>query len=188
MVEDHTELRAGIVRFLRDRGLHVLEAGSAHEAIARLAPPPDLVVLDFCLPDGTAFSLLEALSSCAPAPIKIVLSGLATPEDAFRLARYGVHCYLQKPASLAALERAIQSALAERPDLHAILRASVGHAPLRDVQRDVREVMTREALAVARGNRSRAARLLQVSRQAVQQILRRAQRRPDGARRPPETP
>ena len=43
---------------------------------------------------------------------------------------------------------------------------------MREMQRSVRRVMVKEALAQADGNRSGAARLLEVSRQAVQQIVR----------------
>ena len=172
VVEDHPELRTALVRFLRGRGLHVLEASSSREAISRLAPPLDLVLLDFGLPDGPAYPLLEATASASPAPIVIAMSVVATPEDAFRLARFGVHRFLQKPVALADLESAIRAACEEGPDLRPMAQRAVGHASLQDVQRRVRDAMIQEAVALARGNRSRAARLLRVSRQAVQQALR----------------
>jgi DNA-binding NtrC family response regulator len=177
VVEDHRELRALLARFLRERGLHVLEACSAREAMRMLAPPPDLILLDVRLPDGSVFPVLEASASLWPAPIKIALSGAATPEDAFRLARYGVRRYLQKPVSLAALEEAIAAACEEQPDLRPLVQDSVGHVSVRELQRDVRSVMLRQAMAIAKGNRSNTARLLRVSRQAVQQFLRRRVRR-----------
>jgi hypothetical protein len=66
----------------------------------------------------------------------------------------------------------VEAALREVPSLEPLVTALVGRVPMRELQRAVRRVMVREALAQAEGSRSGAARLLEVSRQAVQQAVR----------------
>jgi DNA-binding NtrC family response regulator len=172
VVEDEAALRAGIASFLRLQGLRVATAASAAEAIAQLRGRPDVVVLDVRLPDGDAFTVLEHARRYAPAPIRIALSGEASPEDAFRLAQHGVRNFLQKPASLDDIWDAIQSAAEEPPDLTPLVQQVVGHVSLRELTTQVRDEAIKQALATAKGNRTGAARILQVTRQAVQQMLR----------------
>jgi two-component system, response regulator RegA len=66
----------------------------------------------------------------------------------------------------------VEKALSEPPKLDALVAASVGRTPMRELQTEVRRVMVEQALAKAEGSRSGAARLLHVSRQAVQQMVR----------------
>jgi len=172
VVEDDQRLRGAIARLLHGRGLAVLEAGSAREAIAHLAHAPDLVLADVRLPDQPAIAVFRACNALWPAPIRIALSARASPAEAFALGRLGVRRYLQKPVSLARIWEEIQAACAEPPDLQPLVQDSVGHVSVRELQRSVRDVMFRQAMAIARNNRTRAARLLRVSRQAVQQVAR----------------
>ena len=174
LAEDDSVLREAIAELMRSRGLVVMEAASAREAIPLLAHAPDLVFADVRLAGDSAFALFEAAAALSPAPIKIAISGVATPEESFRLARYGVRRYLQKPVSLAAIWAAIQSARQEPPDLRSLVQDSVGHVSLRELQNNLRLLMFQQALGLAKGNRSGAARLLRVSRQAVQQLVRRS--------------
>lgn len=53
-----------------------------------------------------------------------------------------------------------------------VLRQTVGHKPLSDVQTEVRAVMLDEALARSQGSRRGAARRLRMSRQLLQYLLR----------------
>jgi DNA-binding NtrC family response regulator len=157
---------------LRNSGAEVLEAGTAQGAIALLDPPPDLIICDVYLPDGSALKILEATLRLSPEPVKIAVSGHASAEEAFQLARLGVLAYLPKPFSLDQLSATIERVLREPPDIDTLLRASVGQIPMRELQQRVRNVMVGQALALAQGSRSGAARLLDVSRQAIQQITR----------------
>ena len=75
-------------------------------------------------------------------------------------------------ALTAELSGTIERVLAAPPDIDTMLRASVGQVPMRELQQRVRKVMVGQALALTRGSRSGAARLLDVSRQAIQQITR----------------
>lgn len=172
VVEDNRDVRHAIARMLAGLGAQVLEAATAREAVALLQPAPDALIIDVRLPDGSAFDVLEAAQAVWPAPVKIGISGVASPDEAFRLAQFGVRDYLQKPVSLDALESALREACEHEPPLLPLIQEAVGHVPVRQMQRNVREVMVRQALALSRGSRSGAARLLQVTRQAVQQMIR----------------
>ncbi len=172
IVEDNVPLRAAIARQVEKWGAQPLEAGTAQEAVEFLDPPPDLIIIDVCLPDQPATAVLESASKLWPAPVKIAISGQASPEQAFRLAQLGVRDFLAKPFSLDELTATVERACDEAPDVDALISDAVGHVPMREVQGRVRSVMVRQALALTAGSRTGAARLLNVSRQAVQQIVR----------------
>ena len=172
IVEDNVPLRTAIAALLRDSGAEVLEAGTEQDAMPLLDPPPDLIICDVYLPDGSALKILETALHLSPEPVKIAISGLASADEAFQLAKLGVLAYLAKPFSLDELSETIQRVLEAPPDIDTMLRASVGQVPMRELQQRVRKVMVGQALALTRGSRSGAARLLDVSRQAIQQITR----------------
>lgn len=175
LIEDDVALRAAIARIIQGWGdLKIFEAGTAGEAKALLADglKPDFILIDVRLPDESAFSVLEAIRDLSPRPILVAMSGIASADEAFRLAAYGVRTYLNKPFSIQEFTNAVESACKEVPDIEPLITAQVGLVPMRDLQRDVRRVMVKEALARTEGSRSGAARLLHVSRQAVQQMLR----------------
>lgn len=172
IVEDEVPLRAAIARRVAEWGARPLEAGTAREAKALLAAAPDLLVVDLLLPDEPAFSVIEAAARLWPKPVCVAISGCASPEQAFRLAQLGVRAYIAKPFSLGELQEAVESAYREAPSLETLIAACVGRVPLRELQEHLRKVMVLQALALSEGSRSETARLLAVSRQAIQQMLR----------------
>jgi DNA-binding NtrC family response regulator len=177
VVEDDAALRTAIATFLRSRDMRVVTAGTASEALAQLRGRPDVVVLDVMLPDGDSFRVLEQAAVSAPAPIRVAMSGEATPKEAFRLAKLGVRQFLQKPVSLDQIWDAICAAAEEPPELAPVVQEAVGQMPLKDLVNGVRDEAIRQALAISKGNRTRAARILHVTRQAVQQMLRQPDKR-----------
>jgi DNA-binding NtrC family response regulator len=100
------------------------------------------------------------------------MSGKASAEEAFQLARLGVRAYLHKPLDLATLHQALEEALAQPPELETHLRSAVGKIAIKDAERLVRSTMVDEAMARSAGNRRGAARLLDISRELLQHILR----------------
>ena len=172
IVEDHKPLRQAIARAGRGWGAEVLEAGTVREGHELLLRMPDVVIVDVALPDGQALPIVEEAVRMRPAAAVVAMSGQASAEEAFQLARSGARRYLRKPISLEELTRSVEEALADRPDLGAFVAAHVGNTPLREVQGEVRRVMIEQALAKAHNSRSGAARLLDLTRQAVQQIVR----------------
>jgi two-component system, response regulator RegA len=172
IVEDDEALRRSLARVVRQWGAQVSEAGSVTEGLELLNENPELLISDVALPDGDAFVLLEAAAARRPAPVAIAVSGQTSSEDAFRLAQVGCRAFLEKPFNLEILAERVEKALSEAPRIDALVAASVGRMPMRELQTEVRRVMVEQALAKAEGSRSGAARLLSVSRQAVQQMVR----------------
>jgi len=176
LVEDDPHLRRTLARSLRAWGVEVVEAGTASEARTALAMRFDLVLCDVRLPDGSGLVVVRQAGELRPAPVVIAMSGAASASEGWDIARAGAQAFLEKPVSPEALERAVSAALESPPQLEPLVAACVGLRPLRDLQSEVRTVMIEQALALSRGNQSEAARLLQITRQAIQQAV--AARRP----------
>jgi DNA-binding NtrC family response regulator len=173
VVEDDQRLCVAISEALRSLGFAVRVVGSVTAARAALMDdPPDLLVLDVVLPDGRALDLLDLLQDLSPTPCVVAISGAAGPEDGFELALRGVRAYLKKPLNLEELEAGVMRALSEPPNLAAHVKSAVGRAPVHEVEQLVRDTMVREALARGKGNRRQASRVLGISRQLLQHILR----------------
>lgn len=174
VVEDDASLRATLERALAPRFVEVRGAGSVAEAQASLESfAPDLLVMDVELPDGSAIDVMRAAVDGDWVPLAVAMSGAAAPTQSFELAQLGVRTYLPKPLSLSALERAIDEVIAHPPELGPHLRSVVGQRGIHEVEEEVRSTMVREAMARSRGSRRGAARLLDVSRQLIQHMLRR---------------
>jgi two-component system, response regulator RegA len=173
VVEDVAALARAFEAALSGRARRIECARSVAEACQALhAFEPEVVVLDVTLPDGDAFDVLMEARRLAKVPAVVAVSGAARPEESFHLAQLGVRQYLKKPVTAEALDAAVTAVITTPPDLEPYLRAMVGHRPVRDVEAEVRRTMVHEALARSRGSRRGAARLLALSRQLLQHILR----------------
>lgn len=115
VVDDHILFREGLVSLLRNQpDFDVLgEAGTVREAISQAALlKPDLILLDFTLPDGNGLEATEAILALDP-NVKIVFLTVHESDDRlFSAVRAGARGYLLKNlsvsnllASLRALER-----------------------------------------------------------------------------------
>jgi two-component system, response regulator RegA len=174
VVEDEAALRQTLERALGRRFPEVRAAAGVAEAKSLLAGySPDLVLLDVELGDGTALDVMQAILGGETVPLVVAMSGAAKPEQTFDLAQFGVRSFVPKPLNLQRLDAALDDAIARAPDLRAQLRAAVGQRPIHELEEEVRVTMLREALARAKGSRRGAAKLLQVSRQVIQHMLRR---------------
>jgi DNA-binding NtrC family response regulator len=172
VVEDGERLRATVAQHLAPWARDVRSCGSIAGAIELVVGwHPDLLILDFRLPDGDARELLRRMAGNGPVPTVVAMSAFARPQESFELAGLGVRAYLQKPFSTLQLDAALSEALAP-PDLAPQLRSAVGKEGLPDMEELVRHTMVTEALKRAGGSRRGAARLLGVSRQVLQHILR----------------
>jgi two-component system response regulator RegA len=172
IIEDDRALSAAIARTVVTWAAVPTEASTIEEGLRLAGEHPDLVILDVRLPDGTALDFVRKAMQLCPAPAIVAISGQASAEEAFELAKEGVRAYLPKPFSLLELTQQVEHALNDPPHVEPLVAGWVGQIPLRDVQNDVRRVMVDQALGKAKGSRSGAARLLYVTRQAVQQALR----------------
>lgn len=174
VVDDDSSLRRAVTAALEGHVSELRSCGDLHSARAILETwEPSILLLDVSLPDGSAFDLLDQLRRRVPTPAIVAMSGVATPNDSFRLAQLGVRCFLTKPFQAKDVQRAVADALLGEVDIEPHLRAAVGRLPMQQVQNQVRTVMVGEAMARAGGNRRGAARLLHISRQLLQYMLKR---------------
>jgi serine/threonine protein kinase len=114
VIEDDEALRCALADTLSLRGLDVVTCTTVAEAYAALEERADGIIVDVQLPDGQAEDVVLHATRSRPWPAIIVMSGSASPEDAFRLAQLGVRTYLPKPIRMPDLERAIDAALGPR--------------------------------------------------------------------------
>lgn len=182
VVEDDPALRAGLVRIVGRCCTEIMEAGSVGEARERLVETkPDLVLLDVRLPDGNGVELAEYASTLRPKPTLIAISGHATTPEAFDLGQAGVAHFLPKPFTVAQLLETLEAASHWVPSLEPFVAETVGKRQLLEIVSSVRGTMVDEALAKAEGSRRGAARQLGISRQAVQQMVRKRDRSGHGS-------
>ncbi len=174
VVEDDLALQRALLRVTSSMEAATAVAATLADGLAKLRAGVDLVLLDVRLPDGSGVAIAEAAAHLRPAPLVVAISGEAEPGEAFRLAQAGVLAYVEKPFSLRELRSAIHAARTSAPRIEPLVSAAVGQSEMKQVQDAVRQTMVEQAMAITNGNRSDAARLLRISRQAVQNLLRRS--------------
>jgi signal transduction histidine kinase/ActR/RegA family two-component response regulator len=109
-----------IVAFRRDLRLLAAHDGHLGLQLAR-AHRPDIILMDLNLPGMSGFEVLRQLGAdaeTADIPV-IALTANAMPRDIERGVAAGFHRYLTKPIDIEKFTEAINSTLAERPDLAA---------------------------------------------------------------------
>jgi DNA-binding NtrC family response regulator len=107
VVDDDPGFLAGVVELVRREGFEVTSASSLKEAkAALLANPPDILLVDLHLPDGSGLSLLEAFEP-ASKPEVVLITGSASVETAVEALRLGVADYLTKPVDFARVKMAL---------------------------------------------------------------------------------
>jgi two-component system response regulator RegA len=174
VLEDDDELRRTLTDALSLRAGEVVACGSIQAALEALGEGAYTgMVVDVVLPDGDAVTVAERALSLKTVPAIVAISGSAAPSATFRLAQLGVRAFLTKPVKLEDLDRAIDEALRAPPDVAPHVRGAVGRVPIQELEEKVRDAMVDEAIARAGGNIREAARILQISRQMLQHILRR---------------
>jgi DNA-binding response OmpR family regulator len=97
LVEDHIDT-AFLMRIILERnGFTVTVAHTMHDAVLNAATePPDLLVSDIMLPDGTGWDLLAALKPILSVK-SIAVSALSSREDVRRSALAGFDRHITKP-------------------------------------------------------------------------------------------
>jgi CheY-like chemotaxis protein len=94
-------------------GHQVARARSVEEGVASAtADPPELLISDIGLPDGTGLDLMRRLRERLPQLRGIVISGYGAAEDVAESVRAGFSRHLTKPFSERALFDAIERATA----------------------------------------------------------------------------
>lgn len=111
LVEDDQVVRSAMLRSLTDRGHAVHAAGTALEALRRVAADaPDLIVLDLRLPDLDGADALRMLRGITDTPI-IIATARDDEAEIVRLLRAGADDYMVKPFSGPHLDARVASVL-----------------------------------------------------------------------------
>jgi len=107
IVDDDLEVLQVLTEFVKREGFTTTGAstlGQAREAI--VANPPDILLVDIQLPDGSGLDLLDCLEGTAD-PEVVLITGNASVETAVDALRRGVTDYLTKPVDFARLKMAL---------------------------------------------------------------------------------
>jgi len=172
VVEDDELIRMALVRELRSWGAQTTETDQEAEAITLLGLRPDMVVLDVNLKNGgSGVTVARAAARATPMPIVLAISGAVTPTQAFDLAQAGVVGLIQKPLDLETFTATVEAYLDRHYPVEQGIALQVGRADYSSVLANVRKTMLAQALGKAGGNKMAAARLLNITRQAVQQMM-----------------
>jgi DNA-binding NtrC family response regulator len=108
LVDDEPGPRFGVRRFLKSRGFEVEEAddlASARTALRTFVP--DVTILDFRLPDGTALDFIPHICATTTSSI-VVLTAYATIDTAVEAVKLGADQFLTKPVELQTLQVVIE--------------------------------------------------------------------------------
>jgi DNA-binding NtrC family response regulator len=112
LVDDDPVIRFGIRNFLESRGMQVYEAENVQKAREKFASATaDAAIVDFSLPDGDGFELLQHFKSADPDVPVIVLTGQGSIELAVRAIKEGAEQFLTKPVELPALHMLLVRAM-----------------------------------------------------------------------------
>src|SRR5450432_3365789 len=104
VIDDDAQMRGVLTLYLKRLGYTIVEAATIAEGRALQAKEdPDLTLVDYQLPDGTAFDLLDSTRERDSGEAIIVLTGLGTIDLAVRAIKAGAEQFLTKPVDLESL-------------------------------------------------------------------------------------
>jgi CheY-like chemotaxis protein len=116
VVEDDEEMRSFLEESLREEGYLVTTASNTLSAIVTLmGGRPDVLVVDWKMPDLDGFALLSAVRRCFTGVPVIFVTAFARPEIETRALEEGAFGFLPKPFRLSVLVAEIERALRKRP-------------------------------------------------------------------------
>jgi two-component system, cell cycle response regulator DivK len=118
VVDDDPDDREIYGRMLCYNGFDVVFAADGATALDQAAQyPPDLVLLDLCLPDMSGLRVLEHLrdqTQCASTPV-VALSGLRQDRVAAEVRDAGCDSFIEKPASPVDVLHSVEGLVGKAP-------------------------------------------------------------------------
>jgi DNA-binding NtrC family response regulator len=113
VVDDDSAMRELVVSLLEDEGVHALAAGTADEALERLADfDTDVVLSDIRMPGRSGVELLGEIRELRPETPVVLMTAFGSIDSAVEAMRAGAFDYITKPfkkdALLVALEKAFE--------------------------------------------------------------------------------
>jgi DNA-binding NtrC family response regulator len=117
VVDDEPLIRWSMAETLAHAGCEVSEACDAREALNRITsiPGPDVILLDYRLPDSNDLRLLEAIRRALPASPVIMMTAYGTPDVLDSAERLGAFRVLSKPVEMHDLATLVCQAYLSRP-------------------------------------------------------------------------
>jgi two-component system response regulator AtoC len=113
VVDDEALIRWSLGERLKTEGYDVLEAGTGHEALEKLAEGVDLVLLDYRLPDTDGVTILRKIKELDQDILVILLTAYASVETAVEAMKLGAYHFANKPFNLddvaATVDRALET-------------------------------------------------------------------------------
>jgi DNA-binding NtrC family response regulator len=102
VVDDEPLIRWSLAETLQHAGHTVEEAGSATQTLDALSHGfvPDVVLLDFRLPDSNDLDLLRRIRSLVPASAVVMMTAFSTPEMIADAKKLGVYDVIHKPVDI----------------------------------------------------------------------------------------
>ena len=117
VVDDEPLIRWSLREALADHGFKVTVAGDGRGAVEALGdgPPPDVVLLDYKLPDSNGLTLFETIRGLVPAGHVILMTAFGTPEVTSNALALGAYQVVTKPFEINDIAAMIRHAQAARP-------------------------------------------------------------------------
>jgi DNA-binding NtrC family response regulator len=117
IVDDESLIRWSAAETLSLAGHEVDEAGDAQTALTRLSegPAPDVVLLDFRLPDSNDLSLLAAIRRDFPATAVVMMTAFGSAEVVAGALKLGAYRVVSKPLDMHELTALVEQAYDARP-------------------------------------------------------------------------
>ena len=115
VVDDEALIRWSLAETLHERGHIVTEAGDGKEAlrvVTRTSNRPDVVLLDYRLPDSNDLSLFTAIKRELPAVPIILMTAYGSPEITAWALELGAYRVVSKPFEVQDLATLVQEARA----------------------------------------------------------------------------
>jgi DNA-binding NtrC family response regulator len=117
VVDDESLIRWAMAETLAHAGWEVSEAGSAKEALQRLTADaaPDVILLDYRLPDSSDLRLLESIRRTVPNSRVIMMTAFGTAAMQAGAIELGAYRIMSKPVEMRDLAALVQEAYNTRP-------------------------------------------------------------------------
>ena len=116
IVDDEPLIRWSMAETLAQVGHSVTEAHDAQEALERLSkgPTPDVILLDFRLPDSCDLRLLETIRRMVPTSRIVMMTAYGSQEVLDNAVRLGVFRVITKPVEMGELDLLVKAAFDSR--------------------------------------------------------------------------
>jgi len=138
VVDDEPQIVRGLKVILRDAGYEIQTAETKGDALAALSVrPPDAMVLDLVLPDGSGVEVCKEVRSWSQLPI-LVLSAVGDEREKVRALDAGADDYVTKPFSTDELLARLRAVLRRGGEEGAEPKVSVGELEIDLAGRTVR--------------------------------------------------